>query len=77
MENILISDFIWIEQYEFLNIDENIISKFTQAYSYVTKFIKYDLAMPTHSIAAENMEEAGYLCRPIDKERVANIREMW
>lgn len=77
VENILISNFTWVEQYEFLNIDKNIILKFRQAYSYVTKFIKYDLALPTPSIITNNIEEVGFLCRPINKEKIELIRKKY
>lgn len=77
VENILISNFTWVDQYKFLNINENIISKFRLAYSYVTKFIKYDLALPTSSIITKNIDEVSFICRPIYKERVEFIRKKY
>lgn len=73
----LISNFTWVEQYEFIGIEESIISKFRQAYSYVTKFIKYDLCLPISSINCEEVYEAGFICREIDLHKVEEIKKQY
>lgn len=47
---ILINNFTWLEQYEFINIEDFIINKFRQAYFPITKFIKYNLCLPANTI---------------------------
>lgn len=72
---VLITNFTWVEQYEYIGIDESIIDKYRQAYSYVTKFIKYDLCLPISSINCEDINEAGFICRNIDHDRVEKIKQ--
>lgn len=74
---VLITNFTWVEQYEYIGIDESIINKYIQAYSYVTKFIKYDLCLPISSINCEDINEAGFTCRNIDLDRVEKIKKQY
>lgn len=74
---VLITNFTWIEQYEYIGIDESIIDKYRQAYSYVTKFIKYDLCLPMSSINCEYINEAGFTCREIDLDKVDKIKQQY
>lgn len=74
---VLITNFTWIEQYEYIGIDESIIDKYRQAYSYVTKFIKYDLCLPINSVNCKEVNEVGFTCREIDLDRVEKIKKQY
>lgn len=74
---ILITNFTWVEQYEYIGIDESIIDKYRQAYSYVTKFIKYDLCLPISSINCEEVYEVGFTCRKIDFNKIEKIKNQY
>lgn len=60
---IFISNFIWIEQYEHLDIDKNLINKFKTAYSYINKFIQYDLWLAKGYINANKVYYGGFIWR--------------
>lgn len=70
----LISNFTWIEQYEHLEIDESLINKFKIAYSYINKFIQYDLCLAKYYINANEVYSGGFVCREIDKLKVDKIK---
>lgn len=74
---VLISNFTWVEQYEYIGIDEVIIDKFRRAYSYVTKFIKYDLCLPISGINCQDVYDVGFTCRNIDYDRVNKIKQQY
>ena len=74
---VLITNFTWIEQYEHIGIDESIINKYIQAYSYVTKFIKYDLCLPISSVNCKEVYEVGFTCREIDFDKVEKIKQQY
>ena len=74
---VFITNFTWVEQYEYIGIDESIIDKYRQAYSYVTKFIKYDLCLPISSINCEDINEVGFICREIDFDKVEKIKQQY
>ena len=74
---VLITNFTWVEQYEYIGIDESIIDRYRQAYSYVTKFIKYDLCLPISSVNCEEVYEVGFTCREIDLDKVEKIKQQY
>ena len=74
---LLITNFTWVEQYEYIGIDESIIDKYRQAYSYVTKFIKYNLCLPISSVNCEELCEVGFTCRNIDFDKVEKIKQQY
>lgn len=74
---VLITNFTWVEQYEYIEIDEFIIDEYRQAYSYVTKFIKYDLCLPISSVNCEEVYEVGFTCREIAFDRVEKIKQQY
>lgn len=74
---VLITNFTWVEQYEYIGIDESIIDKYRQAYSYVTKFIKYDLCLPISSVNCEDVNKVGFICRNIDLDKVEKIKKQY
>lgn len=74
---VLITNFTWVEQYEYIGIDESITAKYRQAYSYVTKFIKYDLCLPINSVNCEEVYEVGFICRNIDFDKIEKIKNQY
>lgn len=56
----LITNITWVERYEYIEIDESIIDKYRQAYSYVIEFIKYDLCSPISSINCKDIKEVEF-----------------
>ena len=74
---VLITNFTWVEQYEYIGIDESIIDRYRQVYSYVTKFIKYDLCLPINSINYKEVYEVGFTCREIDIDKVEKIKKQY
>lgn len=77
LHNIFVSNFSWVEQYEYIGVDDSVISKFKRAYSYVDKFIKYDLWLPISSIDTDDNYEVGFVCRDIDEDRVKFIKDKY
>lgn len=75
LSNIFISNFSWVEQYEHIDLDNKLICRFREAYSYVDFFIKYDLCLPIDSIHTDNVYEAGFVCRNIDRYKVMDIKK--
>lgn len=69
-----ISNFTWIEQYEHLGIDEDLINKFRTAYSNINKFIQYDLCLAKDYINSNEVYDGGFVCREIDKLKVDEIK---
>lgn len=69
-----ISNFTWIEQYEHLGIDKNLINKFRIAYSHINEFIKYDLCLAKDYINANKVYNGGFVCREIDNLKVDEIK---
>lgn len=74
---VLITNFTWVEQYEYIGIDESIIDRYRQAYSYVTKFIKYDLCLSINSVNCQEVYEVGFTCREIDIDKVEKIKKQY
>lgn len=74
---VLITNFTWVEQYEYIGTDESIIDKYRQSYSYVTKFIKYDLCLPINSVNCKEVYEVGFTCRNIDFDKVEKIKQQY
>lgn len=75
LPTVLISNFTWVEQYGYLNISKELIDRFRLVYSYVNKFIKYDLCLPIECINADEVNEVSFVCRKIDESRVQAIKE--
>ena len=69
-----ISNFTWIEQYEHLDIEEALINKFRVAYSYINKFIQYDLCLAKDYINANEVYNGGFVCRKIVNLKVDEIK---
>ena len=74
---ILITNFTWVEQYEYIGIDRSIINKYREAYSCVTRFIKYDLCLPISSVNCQEVYKVGFTCRNIDFDKVEKIKSQY
>lgn len=72
-----ISNFTWIEQYEHLGISEDIIDSFKEAYSYISKIIRYDMSLDMNSLSADSVVDVGFVCREIDELRVSEIKSIY
>lgn len=74
---VLITNFTWVEQYEYIGIEQSIINKYRQAYSYITKFIKYDLCSSINSVNCKDINEVGFTCRDINFDKVEKIKQQY
>lgn len=77
VDNLFISNFSWVEQYEHLNLDKYIVNSFKKAYSHINKFIKYDLCLPINVLKDKVIYEGGFVCRSIDNVKVNDIRNKY
>lgn len=77
VDNFFISNFSWGEQYEHLNLDKYIVNSFKKSYSYIDKFIKYDLCLPINTLKDKEIYYGGFVCRNIDKNKVNEIRSKY
>lgn len=77
LPTILISNFTWVEQYEHLNLNQDIINRFRTVYSYIDRFVKYDLCLPIDVIDVNDSYEVGFTCRKIDKNKVEAIKQQY
>jgi uncharacterized protein (TIGR00661 family) len=71
-KNVGISNFTWVDQYENLAIDQDIIDKFIYAYSKLNYFIEYELALPMQKLNIPRIK-AGFFSRKIDFKKVNEI----
>ena len=55
----------------------DLCNKYREAYSCVTRFIKYDLCLPISSVNCEDVYEVGFTCRNIDFDRVEKIKKQY
>lgn len=76
VKTIGISNFTWVEQYEFLGISDSIIKKFKDAYANLDTFIAYPLALPMNDLKVSK-SEIGFITRRIDLKRVNEIKEKY
>ncbi|AGY82826.1 glycosyltransferase [Carnobacterium inhibens] len=75
-KNIGISNFTWVEQYESLGIDKDIIEEFKIAYSNFDYFIEYPLALPMDNLNIPK-KSIGFITRKIELNRVNEIKETY
>lgn len=71
-----ISNFTWVEQYEYLGIDKEIIEEFKTAYSNFDYFIEYPLAVPMDNLKIPK-KSIGFITRNIGLDRVNGIKETY
>lgn len=76
VKNIGISNFTWVEQYEYLGIDKDIIKEFKIAYSKFDYFIEYPLALHMGNLMIPK-KNIGFITRKIGLNRVNEIKETY
>ncbi len=73
VESMGISNFTWLEQYENLEIDTNIVECFKNAYAQLDYFITYELALPM-DLQINEVFPVGLVARRIDCSQVKDIQ---
>lgn len=76
VENIAISNFTWAEQYERLDINQEITRKFREVYGKLDLFIEYELSLPMDRLKVPK-KRTGFNSRKIDYKKVAKICEKY
>lgn len=76
VETIGISNFTWLDQYEALGINREILKKLYKAYSYCNRFIEYSLSLEMLGINCKK-EKSGFISREIDEKKVKKIKEKY
>jgi uncharacterized protein (TIGR00661 family) len=76
VRNVGIANFTWVEQYESLRLDEDLINRFRNAYAKLDYFIEYELMLPANGLAVPK-KKTGFVSRRIDPERVAEIKKQY
>lgn len=76
VKSIGISNFTWVEQYEYLDLDQDIIEEFKLAYSNLDSFVEYPLALPLTYLKIPK-KDIGFMSRKIDSNKVNQIKETY
>ncbi|SFH87628.1 glycosyltransferase [Pisciglobus halotolerans] len=76
IKTIGISNFTWVEQYEFLGVRESIIEAFKDAYSNLDIFMTYPLALPMTEMKVPS-KKIDFITRNIDLEKINKIKEKY
>lgn len=71
-----LSNFTWVEQYEYFYIKQEIIEHFKAAYAYFDEFIEYSLALPMESITAPK-KEIGFVARELNWRKLSNLKQYY
>ena len=71
-----LSNFTWVEQYEYFYLKQEIIDRFKAAYSHFDEFIEYALALPMESIAAPK-KEIGFVARELNWRKISNLKQYY
>lgn len=67
------ASFTWVDQYKPF-LDENLLDKYREAFSYADKVLYYDLVnTPTRNFFGES-DEIGFVARPFNMDKVDEIR---
>lgn len=76
VQTIGLSNFTWVEQYEFFHIQQYIIDAFKAAYSHLDLLGEYALALPMKSIKSSR-KSIGFLSRELDWGKVSDLKEQY
>ncbi len=72
-----LSNFSWIEPYEYLNINEYIVNKFKKVFYEVDNLVTYDLSIGMDYIQSKDIHNVGMICREVDKYKVMEINKKY
>lgn len=71
-----LGNFTWVDQYKCLGVDQKIIDRFMEMYSYCDHYIAYDLALNLIGAKEGTVYRSEYLTsRPLIPERIASIKK--
>ena len=73
---IKISNFTWLHQYEFLDLNLNLQNAYKDSYKGIDLYIEYDLALD-HSFIESQKATTGFIARRINFERVEEIKKQF
>lgn len=76
VRTIALSNFTWIEQYEFFHIQQEIVEAFKEAYAHLDLFGEYALALPMESIDSPK-KAVGFLSRKLDWKKVSDLKQRY
>lgn len=71
-----LSNFTWVEQYEFFHIRKGIIEKFKTAYASLDLFGEYALALPMESLKSPK-KSIGFLSRELNWGKVSDLKQKY
>ncbi|MBM6615947.1 hypothetical protein JTF06_13730 [Desemzia sp. RIT804] len=71
-----LSNFTWVEQYEYFYINQEIIDVFKAAYSHFDVFIEYSLALPMKSITVPK-KEIGFVARELNWRKISDLKQYY
>lgn len=76
VQTIGLSNFTWVEQYEFFHIQQGVIDAFKGAYSQLDLFGEYALALPMESIHSSR-KSIGFLSRELNWRKVNDLKQQY
>lgn len=71
-----LSNFTWVEQYEYFYLKQDIIDQFKTAYAYFDEFIEYSLALPMESITVPK-KKIGFVARELDWRKISDLKQYY
>lgn len=71
-----LSNFTWVEQYEFFHIQQEIIEAFKEAYSHLDLFGEYALALSMESVNCPR-KSIGFLSRELDWSKISDLKQQY
>ncbi|MGE7367183.1 glycosyltransferase [Desemzia incerta] len=76
VQTIGLSNFTWVEQYEFFHIQQEIIEAFKEAYSHLDLFGEYALALSMESVNCPR-KSIGFLSRELDWSKISDLKQQY
>lgn len=71
-----ISNFTWVEQYQYYQLDSSMVDHFREAYAHFDLFIEYALALPMKSITAPK-KQIGFVARELDWKKISELKQFY
>lgn len=76
VQTIGISNFTWVEQYQYYKFSPAVINRFISAYANFDFFIEYELALPTESVMTPK-EKIGFVARDLDWKKISELKQFY